>query len=474
MSCWNECDSYKMIDLFAGIGGIRLGFERAFGRQNLDTVFVSEFDKYAARTYSENFDTPDEAVECLDNLLMDVGGARIYGDIRAFVAIEGAVERIPDFDICLAGFPCQAFSYAGKRLGLNDDYKGMARGTLFRELITICEKRKPKVVFCENVKGLLTHDRGRTFEVIKGAFEQIGYRVFYQVLNSKDFDVPQNRERLYIVAFREDLSPESFDFPKGEETERCIKDILEEAPIPARYYLTSQYLDTLKRHKARHEALGHGFGYRIKEWSDIASTLSCGGMGRERNLLVDTRQHETEYKTARVSAMNDEHIRQMTPREWARLQGFDDSFVLPEGNSYMYKQLGNTVTVPVIEAIAKKIKSVLTAYYNGFGVLNRAICSAILSELATGERSRRELLDAIGHLFPTTYGEENKLTRLSSALQTLKRNGEILSTGKTRSSVWHLNMSQPDTLHDADLKHLEMMTFALKPSPREERLVGVI
>ena len=199
---------------------------------------------------------------------------------------------------------------------------------------------------------MLTHDRGRTFEIIVGAFEQIGYRVFYQVLNSKDFDVPQNRERLYIVALREDLAPERFDFPEGEETERRIEDILEEAPIPARYYLTSQYLDTLKRHKAHHESLGHGFGYRIKEWSDIASTLSCGGMGRERNLLVDNRQHETEYKTTRVSAMNDEHVRQMTPTEWARLQGFDDSFILPEGNSYMYKQLGNTVTVPVIEAIA--------------------------------------------------------------------------------------------------------------------------
>ena len=463
-----------MIDLFAGIGGIRLGFEHAFGRQSLDTVFVSEYDKYAAKTYSENFDTPDEAIEGLDGLLMDVEGARIYGDIRGFVATDGAVDRIPAFDICLAGFPCQAFSYAGKRLGLDDDYKGMSRGTLFRELITICEKKKPKVVFCENVKGLLTHDRGRTFEIIKGAFEQIGYRVFYQVLNSKDFDVPQNRERLYIVAFREDLSPETFIFPEGEETERRIADILEEAPIPARYYLTSQYLDTLKRHKDHHEALGHGFGYRIKEWGDIASTLSCGGMGRERNLIVDARQHETEYKTTRVSGMNDEHIRQMTPREWARLQGFDDSFILPEGNSYMYKQLGNTVTVPVIEAIAKEIKSVLTSYYNGFGILNRAICGAILSELATRGKSRRELLDAVGYLFPTTYGEENKLARLSSSLQALKRSGEIRSTGKTRSSVWHLNRNQLGALPDAELKHLEMLAFAVKPSPREELLVGVM
>lgn len=474
MTGWHECNSYRMIDLFAGIGGIRLGFECAFGPKNLETVFVSEFDKYAARTYAANFDTPEDTIEGLDGLLMDVDGARIYGDIREFVATDGAVEKIPDFDICLAGFPCQAFSYAGKRLGLDDDYKGMARGTLFRELITICEKRKPKVVFCENVKGLLTHDRGRTFEIIKGAFEQIGYRVFYQVLNSKNFDVPQNRERLYIVAFRKDIAPERFDFPEGEETERRIADILEEAPIPARYYLTSQYLDTLKRHKAHHELLGHGFGYRIKEWNGIASTLSCGGMGRERNLLVDDRQHETEYKTTRVSKMNGEHVRQMTPREWARLQGFDDSFILPEGNSYMYKQLGNTVTVPVIEAIATKIKSVLTGYYNGYGVLNQVICSAILYELETAEKSRRELLEVVGYLFPTTYSEENKLARLSSALQALKRRGEILSTGKTRSSVWHLNRNQPEKLLDAELKHFEMLTFAGKPASREERLVGVI
>lgn len=474
MSSWHECDTYRMIDLFAGIGGIRLGFERAFGSRGLDTVFVSEFDKYAARTYAANFDTPDKTIDGLDGLLMDVDGARIYGDIREFVATEGAVDKIPGFDICLAGFPCQAFSYAGKRLGLNDDYKGMARGTLFRELIVICEKRKPKVVFCENVKGLLTHDRGRTFEIIKGAFEQIGYRVFHKVLNSKDFDVPQNRERLYIVAFREDLAPKSFDFPKGEETEFRIKDILEEAPIPARYYLTSQYLDTLKRHKAHHEELGHGFGYRIKKWSDIANTLSCGGMGRERNLLIDDREHETEYKTTRVSSMNDEHVRQMTPREWARLQGFDDSFVLPEGNSYMYKQLGNTVTVPVIEAIARRIKAALTAYYGGYGVISRVVSDAILSELATGAKSRRELLDAVGYIFPTACSEEYRLTCLSAALQALKRSGEIFNTGKTRASVWRLCSSQPDALIDVELKRLEILAFTARPAPCEERLAGII
>lgn len=167
---------FKTIDLFAGIGGIRLGFEHSF-QQNLRTVFTSEWDLYAQKTYKINFN---------DNF-------EIAGDITKINESD-----IPDFDICLAGFPCQAFSLAGKRMGFEDDYKGICRGTLFLDVVRICEFHKPKVIFCENVKGLLNHDRGRTLKVIIKSFEQIGYNVYYQVLNSKDFGVPQNRERIYI------------------------------------------------------------------------------------------------------------------------------------------------------------------------------------------------------------------------------------------------------------------------------------
>lgn len=193
---------YKSIDLFAGIGGIRLGFDRAFGDE-ISTVFVSEWDEYAQKTYKANFD---------DNF-------EIAGDITKINE-----KDIPQFDICLAGFPCQAFSLAGKRQGFDDNYKGLCRGTLFMDVARICEYHKPRVIFCENVKGLKIHDRGRTFEIIRKTFEDLGYKVFSEVLNSKDFGVPQNRERIYIVAFRNDIAPEEFAFPKATDDTKRIKD----------------------------------------------------------------------------------------------------------------------------------------------------------------------------------------------------------------------------------------------------------
>lgn len=169
----------RFADLFAGIGGIRLGFEQAF--DDAETVFVSEWDAYANKTYEANFGKKPA----------------IEGDVR-----KVAAKDVPTFDICLAGFPCQSFSIAGKRAGFQDGYKGQSRGTLFAEVVRICEQVKPKVIFCENVKGLVHHDHGRTFKVIVGAFEEIGYKFFVKVLNSKDFGVPQNRERVYLVCFR--------------------------------------------------------------------------------------------------------------------------------------------------------------------------------------------------------------------------------------------------------------------------------
>lgn len=336
-----QMGKYKAIDLFAGIGGIRMGFDRAFG-DSVETVFVSELDEPACKTYRANFDDPFD----------------IAGDITKIDASE-----VPDFDICLAGFPCQAFSLAGRRKGFDDDYRGRARGTLFFDTLRICADRenKPKVIFCENVKGLPIHDKGRTLKTILGALREDGYIPFYEVLNSKNFGVPQNRERIYIVAFREDIAPESFSFPTHAGKKKVIADILEDAPISPKYYLSDVYLETLRRHRAHHESLGHGFGYEIRELDGIAGTIVCGGMGRERNLIVDHREHSMVPVTRIKGEINKEDIRKMTPREWARLQGFPDSFKLTLSDTQLYKQFGNSVTVPVITAIAKRIKEVLDA-----------------------------------------------------------------------------------------------------------------
>lgn len=328
---------YKSIDLFAGVGGIRMGFDNAFEKQ-IKTVFVSEWDEYAQKTYKANFKD-------------DLG---IAGDITQIDEKE-----IPSFDICLAGFPCQAFSLAGKRQGFEDDYKGLCRGTLFMDVARICEEHKPSVIFCENVKGLVIHDKGRTFKIICKTFEDLGYKVFHKVLNSKNFGVPQNRERIYIVAFRNDIAPDKFVFPETTDDTKRIKDIVEEKPVPAKYYLSDVYLETLRQHKARHESKGNGFGYEIRDWDDVAGAIVCGGMGRERNLIIDKRQKKLVPTTHIKGEINKEGVRKMTPREWARLQGFPDSFELPLADTHLYKQFGNSVTVNVIESIAERIKEVL-------------------------------------------------------------------------------------------------------------------
>ncbi|MCQ2081772.1 MAG: DNA cytosine methyltransferase [Lachnospiraceae bacterium] len=332
---------YRSIDLFAGIGGIRKGFDNAFGNQ-IETVFVSEWDEFAQKTYKANYNDSFE----------------IAGDITQIDE-----KDIPPFDICLAGFPCQAFSMAGKHMGFEDDYKGKCRGTLFQDVVRICEYHKPKIIFCENVKGLTIHDRGRTFKVIKGAFEQIGYTVYDKILNSKDFGVPQNRERIYLVCVRNDLlkanTPDGFVFPVGEQREVCIRDILDSAPVPSKYYLSDTYMQTLINHRARHEAKGHGFGYVIRDLDGISGTIVCGGMGREGNLIKDEREHSLVPTTHIKGEINKDSIRKMTPREWARLQGFPDDFKLELADTHLYKQFGNSVTVNVIEAIAKEVKKLL-------------------------------------------------------------------------------------------------------------------
>jgi len=329
----------RVIDLFAGIGGIRLGFELAFGKK-METVFVNEWDVYARKTYSANFEDSFE----------------ISGDDITTIK----AENVPSFDICLAGFPCQAFSQAGHRKGFDDNFKGVSRGVLFQDVVRICERHKPKIIFCENVKGLLLHNKKKTYNAIKAELNRIGYSVFEQVLNSKDFGVPQNRERIYVVALNKDeFRGRKFIFP--EPTKRAVKlrDIIEQNPVASKYYLSEVYLNTLRNHRARHEAKGNGFGYEIKDWDGIANAIVCGGMGRERNLIVDIRQTELIPTTRIKGGINEEAIRKMTPREWARLQGYPDSFELKLADVHLYKQLGNSVTVTVIKAIAEQIKQYL-------------------------------------------------------------------------------------------------------------------
>lgn len=328
---------YKSIDLFAGIGGIRLGFDNAF-KNKIRTVFISELDEYAKKTYLANF---------LDDL-------DINGDITQINEKE-----IPSFDICLAGFPCQAFSLAGNRKGFDDKYKGLSRGTLFFDVARICDYHKPKLIFCENVKGLAIHDKGRTLKIIIGTLHEMGYKVYYKIINSKDFGVPQNRERIYIVAFRNDIDSTRFKFPKTTNPNTCIRDILEEKTVSVKYYLSTQYIKTLVNHKARHEAKGNGFGYEIRDLDSKAGAIICGGMGRERNLIIDKRLNDFTPITHIKGEVNRDGIRKMTPREWARLQGFPDDYKLPLADVHLYKQLGNSVSVPVIQAIAEQVKVVL-------------------------------------------------------------------------------------------------------------------
>lgn len=324
---------YGAIDLFAGIGGIRLGFQQAFG-ENFEVKMASEIDSNAVKTYMANFQTP-ETVE---------------GDITAIDS-----KSIPDFDICMAGFPCQAFSNAGYKKGFRDE----TRGTLFYDIIRICNDKRPMVIFCENVKGLISIDKGRTFKTILKSFKEIGYTPYWDVLNSKHYDTPQNRERVYIVAFRNEIDSKNFKFPDSKKVTKTLKDILEKDPVDCSYFLSEQYFQTLERHRKNHESKGQGFGYLIKEPSDIASAVICGGMGRERNLLYDERTELPDINPRTKRPFNKKNIRVMTPNEWTRLQKFPEDFIFPVPKTRKYMQLGNSVTVSVIKAIAENIKPIL-------------------------------------------------------------------------------------------------------------------
>lgn len=322
-----EKPKFKFIDLFAGIGGFRLALQNLGGK----CVFTSEWDKDAKRTYKANF------------------GERPFGDITK----EETKAFIPEgFDLLCAGFPCQAFSIAGKRGGFED-----TRGTLFFDVAEIIKRKKPKAIFLENVKGLRNHNGGKTLATILNVLRNdLGYYVPEpQIVNAKDFGVPQNRERIYIVGFRGDLGVESFKYPKSLDEKKTFGDIKEKKVPPTKYFLSTQYLQTLINHKARHEEKGNGFGYAIIPDDEISNAIVVGGMGRERNLVLDHRITDFTPTTHIKGTVNRKGIRKMTPREWARLQGFPDNYIIPVADSHAYKQFGNSVAVPAIQATANEI-----------------------------------------------------------------------------------------------------------------------
>lgn len=308
----------RTIDLFAGIGGIRKGFEKA----GFETVFANDFEPKCKITYDLNFKSIPLTIK----------------DIR-----EIDIDELPKFDFVLGGFPCQAFSVAGYREGFNDK-KG--RGNLFFNIAEIIEKKKPTGFLLENVKNLQNHDNGKTFKVIIKTLEDLGYEVKTKVLNSMDYgNIPQNRERVYIVGFKKGTGYLSkFEFPEKIKRTKKILDILENPKdIDKKYYYNDKPL--FKKLKGYPFVKGSVYQWRrqyVREnKSGVSPTLTAnmGTGGHNVPIVKDSRG-----------------IRKLTPRECARLQGFPDTFKLPAiTDSHLYKQLGNSVSVPVIERVAKQM-----------------------------------------------------------------------------------------------------------------------
>ncbi|MBL0725511.1 MAG: DNA cytosine methyltransferase [Alphaproteobacteria bacterium] len=305
----NNTKNLKFIDLFAGIGGIRLGFQDYFG----ECVFSSEWDKYAQMTYEANFNH------------------KPAGDITQINE-----KDIPNFDILLAGFPCQPFSMAGLKKGFKD-----TRGTLFFHIAKIIDYHKPKIVFLENVKALKNHNKGNTFRTIENTLQNLGYNIHTKIINARDFGVPQNRERIYIVGFLENLD---FDFPQSKNVDVKVGDILENS-VEDKYTISDKLWAGHQRRKEEHKRKGNGFGYSLfNHNSPYTSTISARYYKDGSEILI-----EQEGKNPR----------KLTPREASRLQGFSDNFIIPVSNNQTYKQFGNSVSVPVIKAIANQINIAL-------------------------------------------------------------------------------------------------------------------
>ena len=304
---------FKFIDLFAGIGGIRIPFQELGG----ECVFSSEWDKFSQKTYFANF------------------GETPAGDITKIDAAD-----IPDFDILLGGFPCQPFSQAGLHKGFED-----TRGTLFFEIERILNKKRPKGFLLENVKQLKGHDNGRTFRVIMQHLDALNYHAEAKILKAADFGVPQIRERIYIVGFDRNFyaiaDDYQFPFPEATGIKTRVGDILEKN-VDAKYTISNRLWEGHKRRKIENRKKGKGFGYSLfNEESPYTSTISARYYKDGSEILI-----EQEGKNPR----------KLTPRECARLQGFPEDFIIPVSDAQAYKQFGNSVAVPVVRAIAERIR----------------------------------------------------------------------------------------------------------------------
>lgn len=310
--------TFTFIDLFAGIGGMRIAFERNGG----DCVYSNEWNKYSQQTYFANFgEQPDGDITKVD--------ARI----------------IPNHDILVAGFPCQPFSIAGvskkQSLGRATGFEDKTQGTLFFDVCRILKAKRPKAFLLENVKNLKSHDRGRTFQVITESLDELDYEVFYQILDGQNF-VPQHRERILIVGFDRKRYGKDIDFSFDItpcDPKPCLRNILEDN-VDERYTLSDKLWEYLQEYAEKHKAAGNGFGYGIAEPDGVTRTLSARYYKDGSEILI---------------AQDGKNPRRLTPRECARLQGFPDSFRIPVSDTQAYKQFGNSVVVPLMENVAKLV-----------------------------------------------------------------------------------------------------------------------
>jgi len=315
---------FKFIDLFAGIGGIRIAYQMVGGR----CVFSSEYDKFAKVTYEANF------------------GEIPFGDIKKIDE-----KQVPEHDILLAGFPCQPFSIAGvskkNSLGKKHGFLDETQGTLFFDIARILKEKRPKAFMLENVKNLVAHDKGRTFEIIYNTLDELGYTVHFRVLDGKYF-VPQHRERIVIVGFDTDIfkGKENFEFPPLPKPTKTVGEILETEPNK-KYTLSDKLWNYLQNYAAKHKKKGNGFGFGLTNLDGISRTMSARYYKDGSEILIP---------------QEGKNPRRLTPRESARIQGFPDKFIIPVSDNQAYKQFGNSVVMPLMNAVAKQIIKVFDNY----------------------------------------------------------------------------------------------------------------
>ena len=309
---------FTFIDLFAGIGGMRLAYENVGGR----CVYSNEWNKYSQQTYYANF------------------GEQPEGDITKVDA-----KTIPDHDILVAGFPCQPFSIAGvsKKIsfGRKTGFEDKTQGTLFFDVCRILKEKRPKAFMLENVKNLKSHDKGRTFKTILESLDELKYKVFFAVLDGQNF-VPQHRERIIIVGFDMERYGDDIEFDfdiTPVNPKPVMRDILEKK-VDDKYTLSDNLWTYLQNYAAKHRAAGNGFGYGIAPLDGVSRTISARYHKDGSEILI---------------AQKGKNPRRLTPRECARLQGFPESFVIPVSDTQAYRQFGNSVVVPLIENVAKLI-----------------------------------------------------------------------------------------------------------------------